>query len=324
MFRENKYIKYPLKDGDTLEGVANHLEIDVEFLMLMHNLNVEAFDKIKSRTIGFPKHLTAINVTEEVIKKLEIKHERKTGYVIWPTSFYDKKTYGFSLENYENKDLTNKIHYEIEIIYIKKKSGFKIIEVNRKKLYKNNLEPNTIIEQLANAIGQTVFPIQLKQESNGEIISIENHQEIKERWQEKKEKLKAYYKGEIAEKIISKADIYFNYDHLLFESLSKNWFFNLFFKPIYGSYTTKKEIQYNSSFPIAENNLLEYEITQKLGRVYSKTNKIIIDINAKSIENLASHAEVKYKLNELDNSIFSINGAFKSKDAKIQIELYQQ
>jgi hypothetical protein len=133
--------------------------------------------------------------------------------------------------------------------------------------------------------------------------------------------------------------------------LSNNWFFNLFFKPIYSYYPEKKEIQYTTKVPFLSKRLVEYEITQTLQDLYTKSGKVIINHTGKitdhrtldevlrnktvlekdrpNIKNIQSEGYVQYKLNSLDNSIFSIIGTFNTKmnnekTNKIQIEIYQQ
>ena len=317
-----EFVKYSLEKGDTIESVAQKFDISINRLLSMHNINVPIEDVIKSQYDGFPKHLTFIYLTEEVVKNIEKKNERKTGYVIWAATFYKSKTYGFQVENYENETLINKIHYLLEMVYKKNEDKQIVLEINRKQVYINNKQPDTIIEQLANSISETIFPIQLQISSKGEIESIGNHKELLERWQGKKEELIAYYKGDIAEKIIAKANIFFKNKYKINESLTENWFFNLFFKPIYGSYSTKKEINYNSTFPFESK---EYEIIQNLEDVYSKTNKVIINTVGKSTNSKTKNeATIQYKLNEADKSIFSIVGTFNSNDKRTQVEIYQQ
>ncbi|GEM54938.1 hypothetical protein B0A58_02775 [Flavobacterium branchiophilum NBRC 15030 = ATCC 35035] len=322
MMEKIEFVKYFLNEGDTVESVAQKFDISINWLISVHNINVEIKDKIQSQYDGFPKHLTSIYLTEDVVKNIEKKNERKTGYVIWADKFYKSKTYGFQVVNYKKETLLNKIHYILEMVYKKNEDKQIVLEINRKQVYINNKHPDTIIEQLANRISETIFPLQLQVSGNGEIESLANHKEIVERWKTKKDELTAYYKGEIAEKIMAKATNFFKNKYILTESLIENWFFNLFFKPIYGSYSTKKVINYNSTFPFESK---EYEMTQNLEDVYSKTNKVIVNTKGKSINsNTKKEAIIQYKLNDMDKSIFSIVGTFTSNDKRTQVEIYQQ
>ncbi len=48
------FVKHPLKENDTIESVATELGISADYLQLIHNLNVEVYDKLKSTKGNFP------------------------------------------------------------------------------------------------------------------------------------------------------------------------------------------------------------------------------------------------------------------------------
>ncbi|WP_374172422.1 hypothetical protein [Flavobacterium tructae] len=342
--------KYPLTKGDTLESVAEKLNIETEYLKEIHNGKARFWDKIRS---SFPKHLTEIYVYSDVLEaqSLEKEVKREIGRNLFPVKFYASKTYGYTFENFEGDLLKNKIHYEIEAVYKKNDFDLKIIEINRKQVYINHKMPDVAVEQLLDKIAQNLFPIALKIGDTGEIKAIANHNVIKERWLANKEELTDYYKKEQSDTIIQKADLYFNDEKELMKMLSKNWFFNLFFKPVYGYYPEKKEIQYVAKVPFLSKGLLEYEIAQTLQNFYTKSGKLIVTLIGKTkdhrtidevlqnktvlekdrpnIQTIQSQGSVQYKLNSSDNSIFSVIGTFETKMSnekinKIQIEIYQQ
>jgi hypothetical protein len=342
--------KYPITEGDTLESVAKKLNIQTEYLKEVHNTKAGFWDKIRN---GFPKHLTEIYVYSDVLveQPLEKEVQREIGRNLFLVRFYTQKTYGYTFENYEGDFLKNKIHYEVDAVYKKNDSNLKIIEINRKQVYVNHKMPDVAVEQLLDKIAQNIFPIALQINDIGEIKAIANHNEIKERWLANKEELTHYYKKEQSDVIIKKADLSFTNEKELLGMLSKNWFFNLFFKPIYGNYSEKKEIQYTAKAPFLSKSLLEYEITQTLQDLYTKSGKLIINHIGKTIDHrtidevlqnktvlekdrpniqfVQSEGNVQYKLNSSDNSIFSIIGTFSTKMSnekinKIQVEIYQQ
>ena len=67
----------------------------------------------------------------------------------------------------------------------------------------------------------------------------------------------------------------------------------MYFKPIYGSYSTKKVINYNSTFTFESK---EFEIIQNLEDVYSKTNKVIVNAKGNSIKSNARRYKKYYKI----------------------------
>lgn len=339
--------KYPIKEGDTLESVAEKLNIETEYLKEVHNAKAGFWDKIRSR---FPKHLTEIYVYSDVLAEQspEKKRKKEIGINLIPIPFYTPKTYGYTLENYEGDRIKNKIHYEVDTVYKENDYNLKIIEINRKQVYINHKMPDVAIEQLLDKIAQNMFPIALEINDSGVIIAISNHKEIKKRWLASKEELMQYYKKEQSDAIINKADLYFNNEKQLRGMLSNNWFFNLFFKPIYNN---SPEIQYTTKIPFLSKRLVEYEIKQTMDNVYTKSGKVIINHIGKitdhrtiyevlqnktvlekerpNIQHIQSEGNVQYKLNSADNSMFSIIGTFNTKMSnekinKVQIEIYQQ
>lgn len=342
--------KYPIREGDTLESVAEKLNIGTEYLKEVHNAKAGFWDKIRSR---LPKHLTEIYVYSDVLVEQPPEQDRKREIVrnLFPIAFYTTKIYGYTFENYEGDHLKNKIHYEVDAVYIKNDFNFKIIQINRKQVYVNNKMPDVAVEQLLDKIAQNMFPIALRISDTGEIKAIANFEEIKQRWLINKDELTDYYKKEYSDAIIKKADLYFNNERELMEMLSNNWFFNLFFKRIYRNFPEKKEIQYTTKLPFLSKRLVEYQITQTLQDHYTKSGKVIINHTGKiidhrtidevlqnktvlkkdrpNIEFVQSEGNVQYKLNSSDNSIFSIIGTFSTKMSnkkinKIQVEIYQQ
>lgn len=342
--------KYPIKEGDTLESVAKKLNIEIEYLREVHNAKAGFWDKIRS---SLPKHLTEIYVYSDVLIEQSPEQDRKKeiGRSLLPIGYYTTKTYGYTFENYEGNHLKNKIHYEVDAVYIKNNLNLKIIEINRKQVYVNQKTPDFAIEQLLDKIAQNIFPIALQINNAGVITAIANHKEIKERWLANKEQLTDYYKKEQSDIIIKKADLYFNSEEKLMEMLLSNWFFNLFFKPIYNNYLAKKEIQYTTKIPFLSKRLADYEITQTLNDDYTKSgkmminqvgkiadhrtidevlqNKMILEKDRPNVELVQSEGNVQYKLNSSDNSIFSVVATFSTKmsnekNNKIQVEIYQQ
>ena len=338
--------KYPIKEGDTLESVAEKLNIETEYLKEVHNAKAGFWDKIRSR---FPKHLTEIYVYSDVLEEQlpEKKRKKEIRINLIPIPFYTPKTYGYTLENYEGDLLKNKIHYEVDTVYKQNDYNFKIIEINRKQVYINHKMPDVAVEQLLDKIAQNIFPITLRISDTGEIKAIANHKEIKKRWLVSKDELVQYYKKEQSDTIINKADLYFNNEKQLMGMLSNNWFFNLFFKPIYNN---SAEIQYITKLPFLSKRLVEYEIKQTLEDFYTKSGKVIINHTGKikdhrtleevlqnktvlekehsNMRLIQSEGNVQYKLNSADNSMFSIIGTFSTimsekKSNKIQVEIYQ-
>lgn len=263
-----------------------------------------------------------------------------------------QRIYAFNYENFENDVLKNQIFYELEVQFMDNMYGNNcVFEINRKQININNKVPNSKIEQIAETAAQAFFPIKIKIKKNGEIDSILNHDAIKERWPVSKNKILEYYKGQKVAKVISKIENILLNEILLQESLNHNWFFHLFFKPLYVDYTEKLSAKYIWKSPVFGNQFIEYGVVQTVQEKYSTDDKITINVVGISIEERTieeiragynipksqflelepdfaeSDMNVDYKLYEEDRSIYSVRGTFNTKisekiNQKIQLEIY--
>lgn len=249
-----------------------------------------------------------------------------------------KRTYGFSCEDFENDVLKNQIFYEVEINFLKDRYGRNcVFEINRKQIYVNNKVADLKIEQITDQAAQTIFPLQIKTKSNGEIEEILNHSSVKKRWLDKKPHFQKYYKGEKIAKVIAKIDTLLLSDVLLKEFLTQSWFFHLFFKPLYVSYTQKLSFKHIWKSPVFANQSIRYDTVHTINEYCSATDKININIAGVAIEEksideitsglnfpkskvaqiktepVVSKMQVNYKLYTEDRSIFSIAGSFETK-----------
>lgn len=262
------------------------------------------------------------------------------------------RIYGFLYEIFENDILKNQIFYEVEVVFLTDQYGNNsVFEINRKQIFINNKKSRSHLEQIADDAGQAIFPIRIKIKKNGEIEKILNQDAIVHRWKETKIKLLDYYKGEKITKVITKIETVFFNDNLLEKSLKQNWFFNLFFKPLYVNYTQKLQYKYIWESPIFGNQSVKYGAVHTLKEHYSTNDTIHINIDGIAIdertieeiisgynfpksklettdsEPVESQLNIDYQLYAEDRSIFSVIGKFDTKiDEKtnqtIQLELY--
>lgn len=262
------------------------------------------------------------------------------------------RIYGFLYEIFENGIFKNQIFYEVEIVFLTDQYGNNcVFEINRKQIFINNKKSRSHLEQIADAAGQTIFPIRIKVKKNGEIEKILNQDAIIQRWKETKVKLLDYYKGEKITKAITKIDAVFYNKTLLENAIQQNWFFHLFFKPLYINYTEKLQYKYIWESPVFGNQSIKYEAVHTIKENYSIDDKININIDGIAIdertieeiisgynfsksklgtadlEPIESQLKIDYQLYAEDRSIFSVIGRFDTKiDEKtnqtIQLELY--
>ncbi|AXB58326.1 hypothetical protein [Flavobacterium fluviale] len=261
-----------------------------------------------------------------------------------------KMAYGFIYEILEKNLLKIQLFYEVEID-IKYLGGNYTLEINRKQIYINNRVSYSKIEEIAIKISTALFPLLIKLKPNGEIDQILNQNEIVKRWTIERKTLLEYYQGEKAAKIISKIDVLFSDSKLLLQSLAQNWFFCLFFRPLYTSYSEKLKTQYIWKFPVFGTQFIEFDVVQTVEENYSEDDKININaagvaIDERTIDeiisgyhfplstfsnsatnSIESKMNADYKLYKEDRSIYSVQAAFETKidqntQQKIHVEIY--
>jgi len=267
-------------------------------------------------------------------------------------AYNQKRIYGFAYDNSENQILKKHLFYEVEVDFLTDQYGNQcIFEINRKQIYYQNKIPGSKLEQIAEKAAQSIFPIKIKINKAGEIDQILNHEAVKIRWHEIKSEIQEYYKGERVLKIITKIENLLLNDILLKESLGKNWFFHLFFKPLYVSYTEKLKFKCIWHSPVFGDQCIEYGVVHTIYENYDADDKIIINadgiaIDERSIDEIRagykfppsqfseaasepveSQMKLDYKLYAEDRSIFSVTGSFETKidentQQKIQLEIY--
>lgn len=267
-------------------------------------------------------------------------------------SFEQKRIYGFCYENYENDILKNQIHYEIEVAILSDNYGQNcVLEINRRQVFLNNKTPNAKIEQIAEKASVAIFPLRVKIKRSGEIEEIINMEAVKKRWISIKKEILQYYKGEVIDKVINEMENILLNDNTLKKSISQNWFFHLYFKPLYVEYTSKLKFKSIWESPIFGNQFVEYGVFHTVKDKYDLDDKILINANGIAIdergveeimegyhypkkylsddfgETVDSKMNVDYKLYKEDRSIFSIVGTFETKineslNKRNRIEIY--
>lgn len=252
--------------------------------------------------------------------------------------FYEARKYGYMYQDFENEKLIKELHYEVEInCEISDTSNDFIFEINRKQIYINQQEPDLLVEQMLDKCSKALFPIKIIPANDGTLYEIYNHNEIVKRWQSLKEHLGTYYYSEIAYKILNKVQKLILNKDALEKSLNQDWFFHLYFSPLYIEYPLEKPQTYNWKSPVFGNQSIDYQTDQTIEQHYTATHKIIINAKGKSIDErsidevlrglnypqsklqgkpykpLESEMEVQYKLYGEDKSIFSIISTFNTK-----------
>lgn len=336
-----------ISKGTTLEELSRFFNLTPEQLKRYHNTYCPLEDLIG---YDIPSHVTIIYVPPEDKETREKIFNPSGGNFI---SYKSKNTldnkksyqrrYGVIQKTFRNDEEKLKMHYEIEI----KKTNTNV-EINRYPVYINHQRPDLLIEQMADKIGNILYPLQLGLNENGTIKEIVNFKEIDLRWRNLKPDLQDYYKGETAEQIIKKIDTQLKSKSRTLNKIKNSLFYLLYFLPLYEKLDDNKKHTFLQKIPfIKEQQNVLFEITISIDEEISETKKIFVQIKGKSIdtpfiqdkEDAVSSEDLDirksngyfdfiYKLNSKDNSIFAMYGEigmkFSTYDKKITFECYEQ
>ncbi|HSD08163.1 hypothetical protein [Flavobacterium sp.] len=254
------------------------------------------------------------------------------------SSFHEVRKYGHRYQDFENEKLLKEVHYEVEIS-CKTRNTYNdfVFEIDRKQVYIDNEEPSLLVEQMLDKCAKAIFPIRIIPADDGTISEIDNHEEIIQRWRSLKKHLGSYYYSDVAYKILNKVQQLILNKVELKRSLNKDWFFHLYFSPLYINYPLDVPQIYLWKSPILGNQSVDYKVNHVVEEYYTSTDKIIINAKGKSIDErsieevlkgidypkaklqgmdyktLESEMEVQYKLYGEDRSIFSIISTYETK-----------
>ncbi|MCU7619285.1 hypothetical protein NZ698_19060 [Chryseobacterium sp. PBS4-4] len=336
-----------ISKGTTLEELANFFRLTEEQLKRYHNTYCPLDDLIGH---DIPNHVTIIYVPPED-KELREKIFNPNGgnYISYKSknTLDNKKSYqkryGIIQKTFHDDKEKLKIHYEIEI----KKTNTNV-ELTRHPVYINHQRPDFIVEEIADKVGDILYPLQLGLNDNGSIKEIINFKEIDSRWRKLKPELEDYYKGEITGDIIKKIENQLKSKSRTLAKIKDSLFYLLHFIPIYEVFDENKKYTFHQEIPfVHEQKNILFEITMSIDEEISETKKIFIKAEGKSVDNIFSNNPEKsvnsedsgdekskgsfyftYKLNSKDNSIFSIYGEvgieLSAYDTKIIFECYEQ
>ncbi|MDL2303365.1 hypothetical protein LJC28_03110 [Dysgonomonas sp. OttesenSCG-928-D17] len=123
------------------------------------------------------------------------------------------------------------------IVTLKKETwnGY-VVNFHRQNVLLNKSKSQEAIHEILLISGQVLYDLDLEITSEGKILHIKNWEQLQEKWKEIKFKIRATYKGEIVEKIISPMDQTLKNQETTISSLSKDPFFNSYLIGIYGEY----------------------------------------------------------------------------------------
>ncbi|WP_179473738.1 hypothetical protein [Chryseobacterium sp. H1D6B] len=335
--------KYHINKAETLEEIAEKLQIPVAALKYYHNLHSDPDQYIISYIL--PQHLKEILLPVDYEK--EIVENKKTCVKrdIQKEIIKTQSRYGVLQRNYNNGELQDQLHYEVDSIEEITYDNLRKITIDKKKLWINDEEISLAAEKIFEQIGGLLYPLEVIIHRDGSFSEIINPQEIKNRWKDKRADLQSYYIGDASDSLFLKVDKFFNEIEKHQEKLLDNLFFKLFFTPLYRYYTDGNPYNYTDQFPLfpyKKGILFNTILTPGLqigetGKFQMHLTGDYVDLQREKQIWPGSDAEINdsvtgdldfvFKINASDKRIFSVKGYVEIKGKKnqrrIEFEFYQ-
>lgn len=297
----SKYNTYKIKQGDTINSIAKELNLDAEELKEYHN-NKSGFDN-RLPFLGLPEHLKEIITPntgfglkdgKEVwlgkgepirVKRIQYNGDLSCAFFIGNWSYGIVKTI-------KNGTKTHTITYTVNLNYYVT-DDIRYVSVDMiSDTFINNKEPDLIVDELATGCTRALYPLTIELSSNGTLNTIENHNDVMERWQKAKKQLSKYYKGDVVKQYLQHFERVVKDKSLLLHYLQNDWFFYFYFDNVYKGYTNYKK-EYIKKVPIIPFTArVDYQVTQTL-HPYLENNYIRIESKG--------HCVDKRDVNDLEN-----------------------
>lgn len=184
---------YKVKKGDTLQLIAEKLQISVNDLRHYHNMRCELWELLEQKLTSKTERI--IVPSEEELTILQGHQQAVQKELERPSRYLDKKFYAKDYKVKEvviTSDNEVKTDYSLSLQMEKAEKGWSMI-VNT--TYE---EADTKFTELATACMQAMQPLKYHLSINGGITDIENHREIIERFAQKRTGIESYFEGELA------------------------------------------------------------------------------------------------------------------------------
>jgi len=184
---------YKVKKGDTLQLIAEKLQISVNDLRHYHNMRCELWELLEQKLTSKTERI--IVPSEEELASLQGHQQAVQKELERPSRYLDKKFYAKDYDVKEvviTSDKEVKTDYSLSLQMEKAEKGWSMI-VNT--TYE---EADTKFTELATACMQAIQPLKYHLSINGGITDIENHREIIEQFTQKHTDIEGYFEGELA------------------------------------------------------------------------------------------------------------------------------
>ncbi|SHK07330.1 hypothetical protein [Chryseobacterium polytrichastri] len=190
---EINYLKYKIRNGDSLHSISSRLGMTVEELKLFHNTHCEKLDTLWFENIS---HIESLWVPQNYKTEEQKEQEKREDLPsLKRSNAFHAKEYKVC-ETFESIDeLPLTVDYTVSL-ESRKLQNKPIVTFNRKDFITNGEVPDNKISTLTLACMESILPVDFILHDNGLIAGFLNHKEIKTRLRQKRYDLEDYFQGE--------------------------------------------------------------------------------------------------------------------------------
>ncbi|MFV0305607.1 MAG: hypothetical protein ACK5IC_09035 [Moheibacter sp.] len=234
-------------------------------------------------------------------------------YNFWLGFYPDKtpKNYGIKFRYEKNGKEQLAVHYRADVCFLENKC----VTVSKHDIYINNKPPELMIERLAQRITRVLNPSTFLYNKEGTLGSLQNQNQIKEKWKTLKKDIQNYYRGVETESTLVDAEKVIANKKQLEHYISQDLFFQLFFSPLYLVYTAKlKQDKVRPLSVLPSEPPFSFSIQQEVSQLETRSGKVTVTMTGslnniqEGITTTKSDLQLTYKLHKRTHQIFSIEG----------------
>ncbi|MDI9310456.1 MAG: hypothetical protein QM535_09585 [Limnohabitans sp.] len=271
----NNYKVIEIKDYDNLDEVAQRLGIQLSELIDFHNIYAKKEEFILSKEQCNIQSFYVYNWIFDKITDLSLKVPLGENYKLehYPAT----NTLRYGVMYFIEEDV---IKFELDLLFKKQNDSF-VCYINRvTPVFINDVETDTIADEVAQLIGDNLYPLELLVDTYGNFLKVLNFEAIKQRWPQTKERIYKDYEGDWIDEKLNDAEINLMSENDFTNSLQNDLFLKSYFSGIYNCYFKEYSFERNIDFPLLENSTpVSYQVKYTINELWDEDNLIKITVN---------------------------------------------
>lgn len=133
--------------------------------------------------------------------------------------------------------------YDIEVNHLKSEGLISFIEVRKKNVLMNKEEVQDAFNDMLLITAEAINKVIIHVDETGSVLGLANFEEIKKKWFDVRKVVEEMYQGEVISDYLDGMQAKLESPEILWNALSKSFFYTVFFNGIYKNYIDSKSLQ---------------------------------------------------------------------------------